>query len=135
MLLLELAVYSLMDLVLWAGGRTWDRARSARRIAAFGRGEAVTVRCRYRKGAQAPAMARGKIVLSRSGTVLERPGRQALRLTGPVSAATGGGRGGTALTCTAADPAGGSGEEVVLLLLTWDAQMVRLVADSVSGPA
>ncbi|MEV4195207.1 hypothetical protein [Streptomyces toxytricini] len=135
MLVLELAVYALMDLVLWAGGKTWDRARSARRIAAFGRGEPVTVRCRYRKGAQAPAMARGKIVLSRSGAVLERPGRQALRLVGPVTTATGGGRGGTALTCTAADSAGGSGEQVVLLLLTWDAQMARLVTGSVSGPA
>ncbi|WP_191036800.1 hypothetical protein [Streptomyces sp. KD18] len=95
----------------------------------------MTVRCRYRKGAQAPAMARGKIVLSRRGAVLERPGGQALRLVGPVAAATGGGRGGTALTCTAADWAGGSGEQVVLLVLTWDAQTVRLVTDSVSGPA
>ncbi|MEV8534863.1 hypothetical protein [Streptomyces sp. NPDC051211] len=79
-------------------------------------------------------MLRGKITLSRSGAVLEGPGAKPLQLAGPVTAATGGGRGGTALTCTV-DPAGDPSGKAVLLILTWDAQMVRLITETVSGPA
>lgn len=134
MLLLEFVLHSLMDLVLWIGGKGLDRARSARRVAAFRRGETVTLRCRYRIRVQGPAMRSGKVILSRSGAVLDSPGAKGLRLSGPAAAATGGGRGGTALTCTAAVD-GASGEQAELLILTWDSEMVRIITESISARA
>ncbi|MFF2580360.1 hypothetical protein [Streptomyces goshikiensis] len=133
MLLLEFALHSLMDLTLWIGGKGLDRARCARRVAAFRRGEPVTLRCRYRTGAaagRASGMQPGKLTLGRSGAVLDGPGASALRLAGPAVAATGGGRGGTALTCTTAQ-----GEKAELLLLTWDSAMVALIEESIEAGA
>ncbi|WP_149183589.1 hypothetical protein [Streptomyces sp. TRM49041] len=134
MLLLEFVLHSLMDLVLWIGGKGLDRSRSARRIAAFRRGEPVTLRCRYRMGGQGPAMRRGNITLRRSGVFLNGPGANGLRLSGPAAAATGGGRGGTALTCTAeaAGRSGTAGGGAELLILTWDAEMVKLITDTMA---
>ncbi|WKV72811.1 hypothetical protein AW27_015490 [Streptomyces sp. PCS3-D2] len=130
MLLLELALHSLMDLALWIGGKGLDRARSARRVAAFRRGEPVTLRCRYRTGARASGMQPGKITLLRSAAVLDGPGAKALRLAGPSDAAIGGGRGGTALTCNTIQ-----GEKAELLVLTWDSTMVGIIAESIDAGA
>ena len=133
MLLLEFAAHCLMDLVLWVGGKGLDRARSARRIAALRSGEPVTLRCRYRTGAQAAGMQatgmqRGKLTLSRSGATLDGPRTSGLQLTGPTGTATGGGRGGTAVTCATVD-----GEKVELLLLTWDSTLVALVGEALDA--
>ncbi|MFE7184025.1 hypothetical protein [Streptomyces erythrochromogenes] len=128
MLLLELALHSLMDLVLWTGGKALDRARCARRVAAFRRGEPVTLRCRYRTGGRPSGMQRGKITLLRSGATLDGPGANGLRLAGPCDAATGGGRGGTALNCTTVE-----GEKAELLLLTWDSTMVAVIVESIEA--
>ncbi|MFD3550678.1 hypothetical protein [Streptomyces goshikiensis] len=132
MLLLEFALHSLMDLTLWIGGKGLDRARSARSVAAFRRGEPVTLRCRYRTGApgRAGGMQPGKLTLGRSGAVLDGPGASALRLAGPAVAATGGGRGGTALTCTTV-----AGEKAELLLLTWDSALVAVIEESIGAGA
>ncbi|MFG2711351.1 hypothetical protein ACGFX2_12415 [Streptomyces goshikiensis] len=132
MLVLEFALHSLMDLTLWIGGKGLDRARCARRVAAFRRGEPVTLRCRYRTGAagRASGMQPGKLTLGRSGAVLDGPGASALRLAGPAGAATGGGRGGTSLTCTTID-----GEKAELLVLTWDSAMVVLIKESIEAGA
>ncbi|CAL9298933.1 hypothetical protein [Streptomyces sp. NPDC050585] len=132
LLLLEFALHTLMDLGVRLGGRALDRARSARRVAAYRRGETVRLRCRYRMGAQAPELRRGTLVMSRSGIVLGGVPGGPVRLAGPVSAVSGGGRGGTSLSCTAV-PAGGSGAPAELLLATWDVELVRLVAGGVSG--
>ncbi|MEU3631931.1 MULTISPECIES: hypothetical protein [Streptomyces] len=133
LLLLELAAHTLTDLVVWVGGKALDRSLSARRVAAFRRGETVRLRCRYRLGAQAPAIRRGTLALSRSGAELRPGGGSAgVRLAGPVSAVSGGGRGGTSLSCTAV-PEGGGGTPVEVLLTTWDVELVRLVAGTVSG--
>ncbi|MGW3322698.1 hypothetical protein [Streptomyces virginiae] len=130
MLLLEFALHSLMDLVLWIGGKGLDRARSARRVAAFRRGEPVTLRCRYRTGAGASGMHPGKMTLRRSGAVLDGLGANELRLTGPSHAGIGGGRGGTALTCSTIE-----GEKAELLVLTWDSTMVALIEESIDAGA
>ncbi|MFD4737027.1 hypothetical protein ACFWNR_14465 [Streptomyces virginiae] len=130
LLLLEFALHSLMDLVLWIGGKGLDRARSARRVAAFRRGEPVTLRCRYRTGGGASGMQPGKLTLLRSGAVLDGPGANGLRLAGPSDAAIGGGRGGTALTCTTV-----AGEKAELLVLTWDSTMVALITESIDAGA
>ncbi|MEU9994822.1 hypothetical protein [Streptomyces sp. NPDC050848] len=128
MLLLEFALHSLMDLVLWIGGKGLDRARSERRIAALRRGEPVTLRCRYRTGARPSGMQPGKITLRRSGAALDGPRADGLALAGPTGAATGGGRGGTALTCSTVE-----GEKVELLLLTWDSTLVALITESIDA--
>ncbi|WP_405423999.1 hypothetical protein [Streptomyces erythrochromogenes] len=128
MLLLELALHSLMDLALWTGGKALDRARCAQRVAAFRRGEPVTLRCRYRTGGGPSGMQRGKITLIRSGATLDGPGANGLRLAGPCDAATGGGRGGTALNCTTVE-----GEKAELLLLTWDSAMVAVIVESIEA--
>ncbi|MFD6230097.1 hypothetical protein ACFWFZ_24970 [Streptomyces sp. NPDC060232] len=130
MLLLELALHSLMDLVLWVGGKGLDRARSARRIAALRNGEPVTLRCRYRTGAQASGMQPGKLMVNRSGATLDGPRANGLQLTGPTEAATGGGRGGTVLVCATAQ-----GERAELLLLTWDSTLVALIKERVDARA
>lgn len=130
MLLLEFLLHSLMDLVLWTGGKGVDRSRSARRVAAFRRGEQVTIRCKYRTGPSAPSMQPGKITLSGSGAVLEGPAVNRVRLAGPAEAATGGGRGGTAVSCTTV-----TGEKVELLVLTWDSEMVALIRETIDTEA
>ncbi|MEU7568871.1 hypothetical protein AB0A99_23265 [Streptomyces fradiae] len=133
LLLLELAAHFLTDLGVWVGGKALDRRLSARRVDAFRRGEAVRLRCRYRLGAQAPAMRRGTLTLTRSGAVLRTGAESAgARLAGPVSAVSGGGRGGTSLSCTAV-PAGGGVVPAEVLLTTWDVELVRLVAGTVAG--
>ncbi|MFD3938846.1 hypothetical protein ACFWSF_28895 [Streptomyces sp. NPDC058611] len=125
MLLLEFAAHCLMDLVVWVGGKGLDRARSARHITALRGGEPVTLRCRYRTGDRPAAMQRGKLTLSRSGATLDGPRTSGLRLAGPTGTATGGGRGGTAVTCATVE-----GEKVELLLLTWDSTLVALVKEA-----
>lgn len=132
LLLLEFALHALMDLGVWLGGTALDRVRSARRVAAYRRGETVRLRCRYRTGARADGLRRGTVVLSGTGVVLDGASDAPVRLAGPVSAVSGGGRGGTSLTCTAV-PAGGSGTPAEVLLPTWDVELVRLVAGTVSG--
>lgn len=131
LLLLEFALHTLMDLGVRLGGRALDRARSARHVAAHRRGGTVRLRCRYRLG-QAADLRRGTLVLSPAGVVLGGVPEGPVRLAGPVSAVSGGGRGGTSLSCTAV-PAGGSAVPAELLLVTWDVELVRLVAGTVSG--
>ncbi|OEJ95347.1 hypothetical protein [Streptomyces thermolilacinus] len=132
LLSLEFALHALMDLGVWLGGTALDRPRPPRRVAAYRRGETVRLRCRYRMGARAADLRRGTVVLSGTGVVLDGASEEPVRLAGPVSAVSGGGRGGTSLTCTAV-PAGGSGTPAELLLPTWDVELVRLVAGTVSG--
>ncbi|SHK79619.1 hypothetical protein SAMN05216268_101343 [Streptomyces yunnanensis] len=132
-MLLEFVLFSLMDTVFWIGGKSLDRARSARRIAAFRRGERITLRCRFRIRAQGPAMHRGRIVVSASGVVLDGPGPRALALSGPAAAATGGGGFGTALDCTVTAE-DGSAKKIELLVSTWDAKLVELITEHLSEP-
>ncbi|MFJ8695698.1 hypothetical protein [Streptomyces roseolilacinus] len=132
MLVLEFALHALMDLVPWLGGKALDRTRAARRAAALRRGEAVTLRCRHRVPAHGPATYPGRLTVSRTGVTLDAPGARGVTLSGPVGAVTGGGRGGTVLTCTATS-ADGTGEKAELSLLTWDEETVRAVREALSA--
>ncbi|MFF8384213.1 hypothetical protein ACF053_11305 [Streptomyces kanasensis] len=133
MLVVEFVLHALMDLVLWAGGRSLDRVRAARRIAAYRRGEPVTLRCRYRVRAHGPSTRPARLTLGHSGATLDAPGARGLALSGPTGAATGGGRGGTVLTCTATGP-DGAPRQAEVSLLTWDAALVRTVEEAVAAP-
>ncbi|MEU7229343.1 hypothetical protein [Streptomyces chrestomyceticus] len=133
-MLLKFALHSLMDLVLWTGGKGLDRARSARKTAAFRRGETVTLRCRFRIRAQGPAMHRGSITLNRSGVFLDGPGAKGRRLSAPAASATGGGRGGTAVDCTVTTKDGVT-KQLELLLPTWDKELLKLITETMPAQA
>ncbi|WP_228976042.1 hypothetical protein [Streptomyces sp. DH12] len=133
MLVLEFVLHALMDLVLWVGGRSLDRVRAARRVAAYRRGEPVTLRCRYRVRPGGRSTHPARLTLSRTGASLDAAGARGLALSGPTGAAIGGGRGGTVLTCTATG-ADGTPREAELALLTWDAELVSAVEEAVAAP-
>ncbi|MET7757759.1 hypothetical protein ABZT27_24125 [Streptomyces sp. NPDC005389] len=127
MLLLEFALHSLVNLVLLIGGKGLDRALAVRRIAAFRRGEPVTLRCQYRTGTRTLGMRPGRVTLRRSGANVGSTGARVVRLAGPSLAVTVHGRGGTSLKCCTV-----GGERAELQILTWNSTMIALINEVIA---